>query len=183
MTHRRMWLVIGMAVAVGGCHTFGVQPDEARSRQLAQRERTVVEDQFVPIFNVANTGTEGSRTKTWQGPFIQEKDDLADVERQWFPWPLFQTERRGTSKSVSYPPVYWCHDDGGQGQEYIFPIFFRWRDGMQRTTFILPCFMQVDHLEADVGGRVRIAKSESWIWPLFNKTTEYKLVPVEEPED
>ena len=34
-----------------------------------------------------------------------------------------------------------------------------------------------------VGGRVRVSKSESWLWPLFNLTTEHKLETVEEPED
>ena len=183
MRHRSTWVWMAWVGAVSGCYSFGVEPDSSRPSHLTDKEKTVTTYSPVPIFMVAGAAKEGGGTKEWVGPVIKEKNEVADLERSWFPWPIFQTERRATNKSVAVPPVYWCHEDGGQGQEFIFPIFFRWRDGMQRTTFIAPLYKQVDHLEQDVGGRVRVSKTETWLWPLFNLTTEHKLEAVEEPED
>ena len=186
MKHNAMRLAACVVCALAGCiqmHDFGVQSDSTRSAELAAREKPVTTAQYEPIFGLAGHSDRARMTKTWYGPVVEEKDEVTDTQRNWAPWPLALFEQRGGTRSAAILPVYWGHDDGGHGQEYIFPLWWRQRLGMERTTSIFPLYKQVDYLEEDVGGRVRVAKSKSWFWPFFNRTTEHKLVPVREEED
>lgn len=183
MKHSALWLAMGLAAAVAGCSEFGVTRDSDRPARFASRERSVRSVQTEPIFHMSGESERASHAKQWTGPLVHETDEVTDTEETWAPWPFVKTERRGTCTSVAFLPFYWRHEDGDQGWEYVFPIYSRYRYGMERTTYIFPLYKQVDYLEEGVGGRVRIGRTETWIWPLFNQTVEHKLEPVEEPED